>query len=322
MKNNLQKAHLGTWIGVVGRDKEKGEQSGLTEMLDIAHKAGYGGVDIFCASPHLALDASDAEIEQLVRDLSERGLGIGTLVAPIWGLNQVADPSKEGAFVDTVRKTAELGVKIEKAGGPRARNIRIDTGTESNVKLGGNYIRRFQRSAKVSRECAIVVSGSGFKLSIEPEPCWLFINTPQRVFNYMSIVDHPDAQVEADFSHLYHLGVGTSLPQADRLGMTLIQVLEQLQDFIGDVHVAQTDGSTRGGEGHPDTGQHTWLMDPNGKVNLVEAVEFVRGLDREIPFATYDGCLLPLDEFRDQAKHDENARVFKELIGSPVEVPA
>ena len=82
-------------------------------MLDLTAAAEvdgrkFDGVDLFLFDPHVSIDATDDELEDLADRVRSRGLVIGSVVAPVWG--PTGGGSAEGerneieAFLTQVRK--------------------------------------------------------------------------------------------------------------------------------------------------------------------------------------------------------------------------
>lgn len=88
--NSYPKLHNAAWPGVVGKgDDDENPVIPLDEMLDLTAAAEvdgrkFDGVDLFLFSPHVSIDADDAELEALAEKVRSRNLVIGTVVAPVW----------------------------------------------------------------------------------------------------------------------------------------------------------------------------------------------------------------------------------------------
>ena len=88
--NNFPKLHNAAWPGVVGKgDDDANPVIGLDTMLDLTAAAEvdgrrFDGVDIFLFDPHISIDATDEELEDVAKRVKDRGLVIGSVVAPVW----------------------------------------------------------------------------------------------------------------------------------------------------------------------------------------------------------------------------------------------
>src|SRR5690606_15670783 len=83
------KLHNAAWPGVVGKGPDSEPPIDLDTMLDLTAGAEvdgvrFDGVDLFLYAPHVDIDASDKDLEQLAEKVRSRGLVIGSVVAPVW----------------------------------------------------------------------------------------------------------------------------------------------------------------------------------------------------------------------------------------------
>ena len=97
--NNFPKLHNAAWPGVVGKGPDSEPPIDLDTMLDLTAGAEvdgqkFDGVDLFLFDPHISIDISDDELKAWADKFSDRGLVIGSVVAPIWG------PTGGGAAID------------------------------------------------------------------------------------------------------------------------------------------------------------------------------------------------------------------------------
>src|SRR6266404_3880572 len=82
--------HNAMWPGLVGKGPDSEPPIDLDTMIDLTAAASvngvkFEGVDLFLADPHTSIDASDDELKRLADNIGERGLAVGSLVAPVWG---------------------------------------------------------------------------------------------------------------------------------------------------------------------------------------------------------------------------------------------
>ena len=86
--NNFPKLHNAAWPGVVGKGGETtNRRSTLDTMLDLTAAAEvdgrkFDGVDLFLFDPHVSIDATDDELEDLADRVRSRGLVIGSRGRP------------------------------------------------------------------------------------------------------------------------------------------------------------------------------------------------------------------------------------------------
>ncbi len=116
--NNFPKLHNAAWPGVVGKGGDDNEPCiDIDTMLDLTAAAEvdgrkFDGVDVFLFDPHVSIDASDKELEQLADKVRSRGLVIGSVVAPVWpptgGGAAAGSVEDVEAFLKQVRKGCEI----------------------------------------------------------------------------------------------------------------------------------------------------------------------------------------------------------------------
>src|SRR6266700_3855397 len=81
--------HNAMWPGLVGKGPDSEPPIDLETMLDLTAAAEvngtrFDGVDLFLFAPHVEIDSSDADIEELAERVCARNLVIGSVVAPVW----------------------------------------------------------------------------------------------------------------------------------------------------------------------------------------------------------------------------------------------
>src|SRR5437762_12970569 len=81
--------HNAMWPGLVGKGPASEPPIDLDTMLRLTADAEvngvkFDGVDLFLSEPHTSIDASDRELKTLAATVQEKGLAIGSLVAPVW----------------------------------------------------------------------------------------------------------------------------------------------------------------------------------------------------------------------------------------------
>ena len=92
------------WPGLVGKGPDSEPPIDLDTMLDLTAAAEvngtrFDGVDLFLFAPHVDIDSTDADIEQLAEQISSRNLVVGSSsrpcgrppeAAPRWVRKQIA----------------------------------------------------------------------------------------------------------------------------------------------------------------------------------------------------------------------------------------
>src|ERR1041385_1569180 len=112
--NNYPKLHNAMWPGLVGKGSPGAEPSiDLDTMLDLTARAEvdgikFDGVDIFLFEPHINIDSSDDDLKKVAEKIRNRGLVVGSVVAPIWpptgGGPAMGSAEDRRQFVGQVRK--------------------------------------------------------------------------------------------------------------------------------------------------------------------------------------------------------------------------
>src|SRR5260370_23099983 len=105
--------HNAMWPGLVGKGADSEPPIDLDTMLDLTATAEvdgvrFDGVDLFLYAPHVEIDSSDGELEELAERIAARDLQVGSLVAPVWpptgGRPALGDESEPGRVLAQVRK--------------------------------------------------------------------------------------------------------------------------------------------------------------------------------------------------------------------------
>jgi hypothetical protein len=135
---------------------------------------------------------------------------------------------------------------------------------------------------------------------------------------------------QADMAHtlLYTLGYNAPehrlLPEGydweDQalLDEALKTVANSLRPWTIDFHVAQNDGTVKGGGSHDKTGRHCMAKDPNGKLDIVRHSGFWlrddKGeLTRACRHICWDGCLFPNAQMLQQ-------QTWNDILAAMIEV--
>jgi len=136
MAHKFPAVHNAMWPGLVGKGPDSEPPIDLDTMLDLTAKASvdgvrFDGVDLFLFDPHVSIDATDDELKRLADRARSRGLGIGSLVAPVWpptgGGSAMGDSTERRQFVTQVRKACAIGKKLRDLGIRRSGVVRIDS---------------------------------------------------------------------------------------------------------------------------------------------------------------------------------------------------
>lgn len=316
MKNNYPKLHNATWPGIVGKGPDSEPPIALDTMLEMTAAAEvngvkFDGVDLGLFDPHYDLATSDDAVKRLADKVASHNLEIGSLVAPIWGGPAMGTKTQRADFVETVRKSCEIGQKLREMGIRPNGIVRIDSASgvsdwakdpKANTKL----------IAETFREACDVAADYGERLAAEGEICWGGMHSKDYMLETLEMVDRKNIGFQADMSHttLYLLGYNAPehrvLPQdfkwEDR--ETFVAALKKLTDKLRpwtiDFHVAQNDGTVHGTGSHDKTGRHCQATDPNGKLDIAnDAGYWLRDGSGELTKAfkhiCWDGCMFSND---------------------------
>lgn len=319
-RNNFPKLHNAAWPGVVGKGSPDGEPFlSLDTMLDLTAAAEvdgvrFDGVDLFLFAPHVDIDSSDADLEQLAKKVRSRNLVIGSVVAPVWpptgGGSAMGTPEERAQFVTQVRKACQIAKKLRQLGVRQYGVVRIDSACgpsdwakdpEGNTRMIADT---FRRACDVAEEF-------GERLAAEGEICWGGMHSWKRMVQLLEQVNRPGTLgFQADMAHtlLYTLGYNAAedrLLPADwnwsdpaKLDAALASLTAALRPWTIDFHVAQNDATVKGSGSHDKTGRHCQPNDPNGKLQIARHAGFwmrdaYGNLLKKYRHICWDGCMFP-----------------------------
>ena len=320
--NNFPKLHNAAWPGVVG--KEPGTDHppiSLDTMLDLTAAANVDGVkfdgfDLFLFDPHVSIDATDEQLKQLAEKASQRGLVIGSVVAPVWPPTGGGAAMDEGdgrkKFLEQVRKGCRIAKKLRELGIRPYGIVRIDSATGTNdwyADPEGNQ----KKIAETFRQACAIAEDSGERLAAEGEICWGGMHSWRRMVQLLELVNRPQTLgFQADMAHtlLYLLGYNAPedalLPQdfdwkdEAKLDAAYNEMTNALRDWTIDFHVAQSNATVHGTGSHDKTGRHCPATDPSGKLDIVKRAGYWlrEGGPTGQPHKRYrhicwDGCMFP-----------------------------
>jgi sugar phosphate isomerase/epimerase len=318
--NNFPRIHNAAWPGVVGKGGDAEPPIDLDTMLDLTAAAEFDGqkfdgVDLFLFAPHVDIDASDGDLKKLADRVRNRGLTIGSVVAPVWpptggGAAMGADADRQ-KFLDSVRKGCRIARKLRELGIRTDGVVRIDSATSVDQWYAGDPEANSRRIADTFRQACAIAEEFGERLSAEGEICWGGMHSWRRMVQLLEMVDRPQTLgFQADMAHtlLYVLGINApedAILPADfewrdtaKLDAALKQITAALRPWTNDFHVAQNDATVHGTGSHDKTGRHCLPKDPNGKLNIVKVAGFwLRGEDGNVTkrcrHICWDGCMFP-----------------------------
>lgn len=314
------KLHNAAWPGLVGKEPGTDQPPiGLSAMLDFTARAEvdgrrFDGIDLFLSLPHIDIDAGDDQLRQLADAVAERGLVIGSLVAPVWpaagGGSAMGDDQQRAAFLTQVRKACRIGRYLRELRIRPYGIIRIDSAcsvTEWLQDPAGNQ----QAIASTFRAAADIATDHGERLAAEGEICWGGMHSWRRMVELLELTDRRGVVgFQADMAHTLLYALGDNAPE-DRLlppgydwrdrevfDDAYAQLTAALRPWTCDFHVAQNDATVFGSGSHDKTGRHCLPTDPNGKLDITRHAGFwLRDAEgrphRPIQHVCWDGCMFP-----------------------------
>lgn len=308
------KLHNAMWPGLVG--KEPGTDHppiSLEHMLDLTAAAEvdgqkFDGVDLFLFHPHMDPDVSESDLMAVADQIAERGLNVGSLVAPVWpgtvGASAMGSEDDRKKFLLAIEKACRIGNLLREHGVRQYGVIRIDSATGPADWVADPQANT-AKIAQTFREAGIIAEAHGERLAAEGEICWAGMHSWQAMLNTLEAVGMPGVVgFQADLAHTYLYLMGYNAPEAALLqpGYTdeefwpaYEKMVAALRPWTIDFHVAQNDGSVHGTGSHDKTGRHCPADDPHGKLDIARcsAIWLQGAEERGLQHICWDGCMFP-----------------------------
>jgi sugar phosphate isomerase/epimerase len=290
-------------------------------MLDLTAAAEVEGVrfdgfDLFLYDPHINIDASDQELEQLADKARGRQLVIGTVVAPVWpptgGGSAMGDDAQQQRFLAQVRKGCRIAQSLRSLGVRPHGAVRIDSAC-GPADWASDPAANTQRIAETFRRACDIAEEYGEHLAAEGEICWGAMHSWKEMLRLLEAVGRPATLgFQADMAHTLLYLLGYNAPQDALLPQnfdwtdeaTFDQAYRTLTDALRpwtiDFHVAQNDATVKGSGSHDKTGRHCLPDDPNGKLDIVKRAGFwmrdgAGHVTKKFRHVCWDGCMFPND---------------------------
>ncbi len=329
------KKHNAMWPGLVGKEEGSSQPPiSLERMIELTLNSEvsgekYDGIDLFLFDPHLNIKASKDEIKLLADAVAEKGLAIGTVVAPVWkdtGGGSAAGVDS-GKFIEAVRSACEYASVLREHGVRSYGKIRIDSATSVQEWMA-NPVENTLKIAETFKECGRIAAGYGEVLAAEGEICWGGMHSWKDMLNLLEEVGMPETVgFQADLAHTYLYMLGHNAPEHALLEKNYSQeefwsaykvMTDALRPWTVDFHVAQNDGTVHGSGSHDKTGRHCKADDPMGKLDIVECSRYwlldEQGNQRpEISHLCWDGCMFANEDL-------ENQETWNTILGKMIEV--
>lgn len=314
MSHSLPKLHNAMWPGLVGKGSPGAEDFiSLDKMLELTANASVGGVkfdgvDLFLFDPHINIDISDDDLKKIADKIAEKGLAVGSLVAPVWpgtvGSSAQGGPEDREKFVLAVKKACRLAKILNDHGVRKYGVIRIDS-ADNPEHWAADPKGNTAKIAATFREAGKVAADHGERLAAEGEICWGGMHSWKYMLETLEQTDMPGVVgFQADLAHTYLYLLGYNAPEHalvqpghshDEFVTAYTTMTDALRPWTLDFHVAQNDGTVHGSGSHDKTGRHCRADDPNGKLNIAEASGYwLKGAaERGMKHICWDGCMFP-----------------------------
>ena len=337
--NNYPKLHNAAWPGLVGKGDEGEPVIELDTLLDLTANAEvdgvkFDGIDLFLSEPHVSIDSTADQLQELADRVTQRGLQIGTLVAPVWpptgGGSAMGDQEQRDRFLKQVEKSCRIGSQLRELGVRPYGSIRIDSACDPGswaTDPEGNQ----QRIAETFQHACDIAEKFGERLVAEGEICWGGMHGWRHMIRLLEMVDRPKTLgFQADMAHTLLYLLGYNAPEDALLSedfdwsdtASFDQAYEKLTTALRtwtlDFHVAQNDATVFGSGSHDKTGKHCLPDDPNGKLDIPKAAGYwlrdQKGqLTKTCPHLCWDGCMFSNETMLDPT-------TWNKILASMIEV--
>jgi len=328
------KLHNAMWPGLVG--KEPGTDHppiSLDHMLELTaatevNGRKFDGVDLFLFHPHTDPDISEDDLKAMADKIAGHGLGVGSLVAPIWpgtvGASAMGSAEDQGKFLLAVEKACRIAKLLNEHGVRKSGVIRIDSAT-GPAEWVNDPAGNTKKIAETFQKAGKIAAGYGERLAAEGEICWAGMHSWKAMLDTLEATAMPGVVgFQADLAHTYLYLLGYNAPEAALLqeGYTDEEfwaaykiMTDGLRPWTLDFHVAQNDGSVHGTGSHDKTGRHCLADDPNGKLDIARASSYwlKDAADRGIQHICWDGCMFSNETL-------ENPKTWEHILEAMVSV--
>ncbi|MGJ8655609.1 MAG: sugar phosphate isomerase/epimerase [Akkermansiaceae bacterium] len=308
----MMKLHNAMWPGVVGKDDDSDQPTiSLDKMLDFTTNASvdgkkYDGVDLFLYHSHVDPEASDDAIRAMADKIAEKGLNIGTLVAPVWpgtmGGSAFGAKEERDNFLKAISYACRVSGILREHGARKYGVIRMDSAGNPE-EFSKNELGNTKLLANTFREAGKIAGGHGERLAAEGEICWGGMHSWKHMIDTLEETGTPDTVgFQADLAHTYLYLLGYNAPEhtllnegySDEEFWHAYKILtDKLRPWTIDFHVAQNDGSVHGSGSHDKTGRHCLADDPKGLLDITRCSKmWLKDYEeRGIEHICWDGCM-------------------------------
>jgi len=305
------------WPGLVGKGEGADEPAlSWDKMLDLTARTRvndqrFDGIDIMLMQPHLNPNSDQSEIKTMADQVLEKGLKIGSVVAPIWpdagGGSAMGSREERSRFLLMVEKACQYSAVLNQIGVRDYGIIRIDS-SDSPTNWAQDPVSNTRIIADTFKEAAIIASDYGEKLAAEGEICWAGMHSWHHMVELLELVGMPDRLgFQADLAHTYLFLLGYNAPEYGLLSEShspedfwpaYQSMTEALAPWTMDFHVAQSNGTVFGSGSHDKTGRHCPADAMDGKLDVARCAEYwlldqKSEIRNNIQHLCWDGCMFP-----------------------------
>lgn len=315
--NNYPKLHNAAWPGIVGKGDDGEPAIDLDILLDLTSNAEvdgikFDGIDLILHDPHVDIDSSEDQLQDLADKVAKAGLNIGTVVAPVWpplgGGSAMGEPEKRDLFLRQVEKSCRIAGKLKCLGVRPYGSVRIDSACDP-----GTWARdpenNQRRIAETFQRACDIAEDHGERLAAEGEICWGGMHSWRHMIQLLEMVGRPQTLgFQADMAHTLLYMLGHNAPEdallddcfdwkeTARFHEQYQRLTDALRPWTIDFHVAQNDATVFGSGTHDKTGKHCLPDDPNGKLDIPTTAGFwLRDrsgqLTKSCQHICWDGCM-------------------------------
>lgn len=332
------------WPGIVGKGPDAEEPTiTIDQMINMTADTRvegtgttFGGIDLNVMAPHLDIDVENSEVHKFADKVTEKGLKIGSVGAPVWseagGGPAMGSSEEKARFLDAVHKTCEYVAVLNDHGVRDYGIIRIDSAA-SPVDWADDPAANTTKIAQTFREAADIAFDYGERLATEGEICWAGMHSWKYMLDLLEETGRPDTlgfQANPSHTYLYLLGYNALdhalLPKGyseEQFWDAYKKLTDKLGPWTIDFHVAQSDGTVFGSVTHDKTGRHFLAYDPKGKLDVVRCARHWL-LDGEgqirngMKHIYWDGCMFP-NEMLESPQTWENVLTMLEEVRDNIE---
>ena len=333
------KLHNSAWPGLVGKGDDGDPPIDLDVLLDLTANAEvdgvkFDGVDLFLLSPHVDIDSSQSDLEDLAEKITQRGLVVGSVVAPVWpptgGGSAMGSSEERDQFLQQVEKACRIAASLSKMGIRPYGIVRIDSACDPGAWSADPEKNQRTIAETFQRACDIA-ENHGERLAAEGEICWGGMHSWRYMIDLLEKVDRPQTLgFQADMAHTLLYLLGCNAPEhalvtedfdwsdTDTFYQQYKELTDALRPWTIDFHVAQNDATVFGSGSHDKTGKHCLPDDPQGKLDIPRAAGFwlrdeAGNRNQNFEHICWDGCMFPNDVMLDP-------ETWQKILASMIEV--